>query len=91
MYGVECPNRFARKRLTRALDDFRTDAEDMPMRRRRRQVCAPVSRLGLCQLTQRGGAKQNAIALDEREVRCDDRFGGSQQLTNVAERQRTRD
>jgi hypothetical protein len=35
-------------------------------------MCSAVCRVRLCEVTERSGANHDSVALDEREIRCDD-------------------
>jgi hypothetical protein len=59
---------FARKRLPGALNDFRADAQDMPMRGRGCQVRPSIGGVGLRQLAQSGRTEQYSVTLDDREI-----------------------
>ncbi len=74
MDRVQRSNRFARKRLPSALHNLRRDAQDLPVRCRRRQVRASISRLRLCQFTKCRRSKYYAITLDESQIRGNDDF-----------------
>ena len=83
MNRVERSNRLARKRLAGSLDDLGPDSEDVPMGRRPHQVRAPVGRLGLRHFSQDGCAPQDPVALDQCQIRGDDRVRAREDLSNV--------
>lgn len=68
MYGIEGANRFAGKSLTRALHHLWTDAQDVPVSRRRRQVRSSIRGIGFRQFTKCGGTHDYAVALNQCEV-----------------------
>ena len=83
MNRIDRSNRFAGKWLTGALDDVRTDPEDVPMRRRHSEMCASIRSLGLAQFAKRGGPEQHTIAFYQRQVGRDDPLRGRQQPAHV--------
>lgn len=68
MYRIERPNRLPRKGLTCAIDDRWTYPQNVPVRRRCRQVRSSVGRIGFRQLTKRGSADEHSLALDDGKV-----------------------
>jgi hypothetical protein len=43
----------------------------------------PISRLRFRQLTKHDGTQEHPVALDQRDVRCDDDIGSRQDFPNV--------
>jgi hypothetical protein len=80
--GVEGPNRIARKRLARAFHDLWPDTEDVPVRGGRGQVGAAVCNLGFREFTKRCRPMEDAVALNEREVRREHAIGHCQGLAH---------
>ena len=84
--GVQRPNRFTGKRVSRAIDDVRADAQDLPARRGVDEVRSPIGGVGLRQLAQRCGTVQDAVALDD--VRSEVRQIGA--IEGLSDRRRGR-
>lgn len=68
MYGVRRSNWFTRKWLPRALHNLWPNAENVPVRGRRRQARSPVRRLRFRLLTKGGRTENHAVALDEGQI-----------------------
>jgi hypothetical protein len=68
MDRIERSNRFARKRLARAIDNLWRDPQDVPVGSRRREVRSPIGSFRFRHLVKCSGAQEYAVALDEREV-----------------------
>jgi len=83
MKRVERPERFLGKALPRAIDHFRAQPENRPMRRGRVQFAAPAGRLGLRQLAECRRANEDAIAFDEGQIRRDDQRGRRKAVTDL--------
>jgi hypothetical protein len=79
---IEGSNRFAWKRLPGAINYFANDPQDVPMRSYSRQLCAAIRRLRLRQFAQIDRSDQHTVALNERQVGCNDNLGFGQQLTH---------
>ncbi len=83
MDRIQCANRLLRERLTRAIDDFRTDSQDLPVRGCSRQVRPPVRGLGCRQFFQRQRTQQHSVAFNECQVRGERDFSGAQESPNL--------
>jgi hypothetical protein len=73
--GIECPNRVAGKRLTRAIDYLSRDPQDLPMSSSRDEVRPTVGGFAFGQFPERHRPEQYAITLDQGQVGRDDDFG----------------
>jgi hypothetical protein len=75
MDGIECPNRVTWKRLTRPINYFARDSQDLPMSSSCDEVRSTVGGFGFRQFLERHGPQQYAITLDQGEVGRDDYSG----------------
>jgi len=66
--GVERSNRLAWEGSSRAIHDLSADPQEMPVRGRVGEMRSAIGRVGLRQLPTRGGADQDAVALDDCQV-----------------------
>lgn len=82
MDGIERSNRLTWKSLPCAVDNLGTNTQDVPVRRRRRQVRPSICSLSFRELTKRGGTQKDPVALNKSEIRCDDEIARCQQPTN---------
>ena len=82
MDRIEGPNGFAWKGLSGAINDFVGDPQNVPMRGGSCKLCSAVRRLRLRQFAYIDRSDQHTIALDERQIGCNDHLGFGQQLTN---------
>ena len=80
--GVESSDRIARERSPRTVDDLGPKAEHVPMRGGGGQVGAAVRNLCFCEFAKRRGPMKNAVAFDEREIRCEHDHGLGQCLAH---------
>jgi hypothetical protein len=64
MNRVKRADRFPGKRLPRALNNLRADAQNVPAGSHCDQMCVTVCSLGLSQITNVDGALQYAVAFD---------------------------
>ena len=80
---IERSDRFAGKWLAGALNDVRTDPEDVPMSRRHSEMRASIRGFGLAQFAKRGGPEQHTIAFDQRQIGRDNPVRGRQQPAHV--------
>jgi hypothetical protein len=84
MDRIERSDRFAEKGLPGALHNLRRDAQDLPLRCRRRQARAPIRRFRLREFTKSRRSKYYAITLDEGQIRCNDDFRGGKRSTHIS-------
>jgi len=76
MDRVQRSDRFTRKRLAGALHNFRSNAQDLPVRCCQREVRASIRRLRFRQFTNCRCSKYDAITLDERQIRGNNNVRG---------------
>ena len=82
MNSVERPDRLARKRLPRTVDDLAADSKDVPMRGGCREMGAATGRVSLGQVSECSGANQYSIAFNQRQIGCNDDVGFGKVLAN---------
>ena len=82
MNRIRGPNRLARKRTARSLDNLNVKPQDIPMGSCAIEACPAIGDPRLRNLTQCQSANQNAVALDQRQIGSEDQSCGRQCLTN---------
>ena len=78
MNCVERANRLAGKGLAGTIDDLGSDVQDMPVRGCADEMRFSIRDFGFGEFTERSCAQEDAIALDEGQVRGDDDVRGGE-------------